>query len=427
MSKEKIVTRKHLARQERERRQTRNIMIVSIAVIVLVVGLLGYGILNERVLIPNRPVVTVNGEKVSLKEFQMQARYTRSNIISQYMQMYQFAEMFGSDPTYQDYFNQQLLQLSSQLEPVTVGQAVIEALIEDRLIRAEAQQRGITVTSEELDQALAEAFGYYADGTPTPVPTFAAQPTSTLSATQLALVPPTATPTLAATEVITQTATPTIVLPTATPGEPTATPTPYTEEAYQQEFNETISQMGESIQVTENDLRRIYESILLRTRLSEEITADTPKTIEQVWARHILVSSEITATLVMERLAAGVDFAALAAEFSTDTGSAQIGGDLGWFGKGMMVEVFETTAFSLEVGQISDPVESSFGWHIIQVLGHEDRALSETEYQNLVNKNFQDWLDAQRDAADIVIDESWVNNLPTEPSIPAEYRVTTTQ
>ena len=184
MSKEKIVTRKHLARQERERIQTRNIMIVSIAVIVLVVGLIGYGVLNEKVLIPNRPLITVNGEKVSLDEFQLQARYTRSNIVSQYVQMYQFAEMFSSDVTYQDYFNQQLVQLAYQLEPSLVGQAVVDGLIEDRLIRAEAEKRGITVTAAEVDLALGEAFGYFPNGTPTSAPTFAAQPTSTRSSTQ---------------------------------------------------------------------------------------------------------------------------------------------------------------------------------------------------------------------------------------------------
>lgn len=423
MSKQKIITRKHLARQQRERVQSRNIAIAAAAVIVIVVGLIGYGILNEKVLIPNRAVATVNGDKISLTDFQMQARYTRSNIISQYMQMYQFSEMFASDPNYQEYFMQQLAQLEYQLEPLTVGQAVIEALVEDRLIRAEAKARGISVSQEELDRALQEAFGYYANGTPTPAPTFATQPTSTLSPTQLALLPPTSTPTLAPTEVITQTATPTAVLPTATEAPPTATATPYTEEAFKADYDETLGQMNESIQVSEKDLRYIYENILLRTRLTDLLTADTPRTSEQVWARHILVSTEISATLVLDRLAAGEDFAALAQELSLDTGSGAQGGDLGWFGKGMMLEAFENTAFSLAIGEISAPIETSAGWHIIQVLGHEEKALTETEYNNLRQEKFQEWLDAQRDAADIVIDETWVDYVPTEPSIPESYSV----
>lgn len=432
MPQEKIVNRKHLARQQRERIQTRNITIAAAAVILLVIGVIGYGILNEQVLIPNRAVATVNGEKISLSEFQMQARYTRYNIVSQYIQYYQFAQMFGNDEAYADYFNEYLFQLASQLDTATVGQAVLDGLIEDRLIRAEAKKRGITVSPEEVDLALAELFSYFPNGTPTSAPTYAAQPTSTLSPTQLALVPPTKTPTLEPTTVITQTEVPTEVLPTATailatatPGEPTATATPYTEEAYLNEFKATVDGLQESIQVSEKDLRRIYESILLRSRLSEAITADTPNSTEQVWARHILVSSEMTATMVLAKLEAGEDFATLASDYSIDTGSAANGGDLGWFGKGQMVEEFETAVFSMEIGEISIPVESQFGWHIIQVLGHENRTLSESEYQDLLNQKFQTWLQEQRTASEIVIDENWIQEVPTEPTIPAEYAITT--
>ncbi|MCU0485299.1 MAG: peptidylprolyl isomerase [Anaerolineales bacterium] len=427
MPNEKIVNRKHLARQQRERIQTRNITLAAIAVIVLVIGVIGYGILNEQVLIPNRAIATVNGEKISLSEFQMQARYTRYNIVSQYIQYYQFAQMFGNDEAYADYFNQYLIQIASQLDTATVGQAVLDGLIEDRLIRAEAKKRGITVSPEEVELALGELFSYFPNGTPTSAPTYAAQPTSTLSATQLALVPPTQTPTLEPTAVITQTAVPTEVvnLPSPTPSEPTATATPYTEEAYKKEFTDTIGGLEESIQVTEKDLRRIYESILLRSRLSEAITADTPNSTEQVWARHILVSSEVTATLVLEKLEAGEDFATLATAYSIDTGSSVNGGDLGWFGTGQMVEEFETAAFGLEIGEISAPIKSQFGWHIIQVLGHENKTLSESEYNDLLDQKFQTWLDEQRAASEVVIDENWILEVPAEPTIPAEFAITT--
>ncbi len=420
MSKDKqILTRKHLARQERDRIQTRYVMVAAIAIIVLIVGLIGYGILNEKVLIPNRPVATINGEKISLKEFQVQARYTRQNIINQYMQTYQFAQMFGSDQTYTDYFNQQLVQIAYQLDPTLVGQAVIDGLIEDRIIRAEAKKLGITVTNEEVDKALQDAFGYYPGGTPTVAPTYPALPTSTLSPTQLALVPPEPT------QVITQTATPTSIPPTATPAEPTVTPTPYTEEAFKTNFDKTVSGLDTSIQVSENDLRRIYESILYRQKVYEVKTVDAPHTSEQVWARHILVADEATAKQVLARLQAGEDFTALAKELSTDTGSASVGGDLGWFGKGKMDAAFETSAFNMSIGQISEPVKSSFGWHIIQVLGHENRPLDEQAYTDLRKANFQTWLDEQRKTDDVQINESWVSNVPVEPTIPPEYSVTT--
>lgn len=92
---------------------------------------------------------------------------------------------------------------------------------------------------------------------------------------------------------------------------------------------------------------------------------------EQVQARHILIAGKdaearAKAHRLSKELAAGADFAALAKEHSADTGSAQRGGDLGFFGKGRMVPEFEQTAFALKDGQISDPVESQFGLHIIQ-------------------------------------------------------------
>ena len=85
----------------------------------------------------------------------------------------------------------------------------------------------------------------------------------------------------------------------------------------------------------------------------------------EVHARHILVATEDEAKAVEERLKKGADFAALANELSKDPGSK--GGDLGFFTRDKMVPEFADVAFKLDVGQVSDPVKTQFGWHVIKV------------------------------------------------------------
>ncbi len=88
----------------------------------------------------------------------------------------------------------------------------------------------------------------------------------------------------------------------------------------------------------------------------------------EVRASHILVRTEQEAKDLYAEITNGKDFAQVAAEKSLCP-SGQNGGDLGFFGKGMMVKPFEDAAFELEVGQLSQPVETQFGWHLIQVTG----------------------------------------------------------
>jgi peptidyl-prolyl cis-trans isomerase C len=88
---------------------------------------------------------------------------------------------------------------------------------------------------------------------------------------------------------------------------------------------------------------------------------------EQVHARHILVATKEDAEAIKAELATGKPFEILAMEKSTDPSAKQNGGDLGFFQRGQMVKPFEDAAFAMEPGQVSDPVESQFGWHIIKV------------------------------------------------------------
>ena len=108
--------------------------------------------------------------------------------------------------------------------------------------------------------------------------------------------------------------------------------------------------------VTEASMRALYDESVKQMKPEPEIRA-----------RHILVETEDAAKAVVTRLKAGEDFAKVAGEVSKDPGSGAEGGDLGYFTKERMVPEFSTAAFAMKVGDVSDPVKSQFGFHVIKV------------------------------------------------------------
>jgi peptidyl-prolyl cis-trans isomerase C len=108
--------------------------------------------------------------------------------------------------------------------------------------------------------------------------------------------------------------------------------------------------------VNERDARKFYET---------ELGAAKPE--EEVRARHILVESREKARDLFEKIAHGSDFAALAKQYSMDPGSKDQGGELGFFGRGQMVPQFEEAAFKLKRGEVGEPFQTQFGWHLVRV------------------------------------------------------------
>jgi len=124
----------------------------------------------------------------------------------------------------------------------------------------------------------------------------------------------------------------------------------------------------------ERALRRAYFADAIAAAVTEEaVRADYEafaadfEPQEEIRASHILVETEEEADSIKAQLDGGADFAVLAREHSIDPGAAN-GGDLGFFGRGMMVQPFEQAAFALgEPGDVSEPVQSQFGWHVIKL------------------------------------------------------------
>ncbi len=117
-----------------------------------------------------------------------------------------------------------------------------------------------------------------------------------------------------------------------------------------------LQKTGQAAQ-TDDALHKVYDNAIKQMKPEEE-----------VHARHILVATEDEAKQIEAALKQGADFATLAKEKSKDPSGAANGGDLGWFTKDQMVPEFADAAFKLDKGQISDPVHTQFGWHIILVV-----------------------------------------------------------
>ena len=96
---------------------------------------------------------------------------------------------------------------------------------------------------------------------------------------------------------------------------------------------------------------------------------------DEIEARHILVDTEEKAKELYDKVAAGEDFAKLAEANSNDPGSKADGGKLGYFSKGQMVKEFEDAAFALKKGEVSKPVKTQFGWHVIKIEDRRAKAL----------------------------------------------------
>ena len=449
----KVHSKKHLARMEKEQRQKKALLISLIAILGAIILVVIYGLLNDTVLKPKKAVARVNGSVITVEQFQKRVKYERFSLVQSYLQyaLSQWAYFFQS----------QLLSVQNQLDnSVQFGSDTLDTMVKEKVVEQMAQELGITVSDAEVETYLQENFGYYANGTPTPEPTEIIYPTSTLSGTQRALITATPIPTEAPTEAPTalptstatleptatlaagataETALPsaTEVLPTETPTEaptemPTATeipatPTPYTLEGYQGLYATMVANVGSETGFTDADLREYVRGIILQKKVYDELTKDITPEQDMVWARHILVATEPEAKLILTKLAEGEDWTSLAAQFSTDTSNSANGGDLGWFGHDQMVQEFEDAAYALKIGEISQPVKSEFGYHIIQVLGHETRTLSSSELSSIKSAFYSKAVQAAQDKADIKKYNIWASVVPSEPTIPTEYRLSSSQ
>jgi parvulin-like peptidyl-prolyl isomerase len=176
-----------------------------------------------------------------------------------------------------------------------------------------------------------------------------------------------------------------------------------------------LQQLLEKNSLTEAGLRDRLQRNMLREKLQTAIGQEQiPDTQEQVHARHILLATQDQANEVLTQLQAGADFATLAGQLSSDPGSKDKGGDLGWFARGVMDKPFEEAAFAVQSGQLSDVVRGANGYHLIQVLERNPaRAIPADQLTPQRQKAFTDWLATRRSSQDVKLqlnqpDRDWI-------------------
>jgi len=378
----KELTRKQRSRLERERRIERFLIWGVTLVGIVVVGVLGYGLVVEKIIKAREPVAVVGAVPIRTAEFQARVRFERMQMENELQ--YWAQQQQALDPTdpnaqsYLEYIQGHLRDLQTRLSSATIIEdQVLDQLIQEELVRQEAERRGITVAPEEVQREVELYFGYDRNPTtPTPTPAPA----------------PTATPPLALTEVLTPTPT-TIPLPTSTP---------MTEEGFRRLYGIYLEQSLGPLDISEQQYRSWVEASLLIEKLQERMNAEVPTVADQVKLRFLTVDSEERADELAARLDAGEDSQALADELNEEDEGTGYGTELGWFPKDILESNLGTEladlAFSLEVGEHSQPVLGQDGawYYIIEVMGHEEQVLDSFVRQQLGAEAFREWLDAQQ-------------------------------
>lgn len=387
------MTKKQRTRAEREARLNRWIIAGTIALGVLVVGILLYGYLAENVFKGRAPVATVNGVPITTADFQARVRHYR--IVLQEQRNYYTALRMELDPTdpntsfMLEYLNGQIRQIDSMLSEAyatLLGKEVLDRMAQEEVLRQEATRRGIAVSQEEIDRAIEEQFGYDRD------------------AAMAALLTPTVVPTVPVTAE-------TALTVTATPE-----PTPVPKEEFDRRYQEYVKTYLKPSGLSEAKFRAMVEASLLYDKLRQAMAAELPQAMEQVQIRYFSLPTQEEAGQVAERLDKGEKWEEIAAEIKADEESQAYTSEPDWATRGFLAEQFgeeaANTVWETPVQQYTAPLAGTDGrWYLVQVMGREVRELESWLRSYEEQRVFQEWLQGQM--ATVQYGE-WASKVPTK-------------
>ncbi len=413
------LTRRQASRARREAQMQRLVLAGSVVTAIAVIGVLVYAYVNQQYLLPNHAVATVNGEAITVKQFQDRVKV--------------------------DLYFLALNPFAGSTDPRVIAQQSLDNLIDEALMRQEAKELNVTVIDSEVQHRAELAFGYNGGRllptatpfpteeptkpttptltstfvfTPTPTQTETPNPSLTTTPTETSASLPTVTPTLDLTTTATPTTAPTATtIPTATLTlTPYPTSTPVALDQYTKQSTDFFTNAAKATGLTAEQFKSIWydkvRALILREKLIPALKIDPDQTREMVHAAHILVDSQDAAKQVLDRIAKGESFEKLAAELSRDTSNAYRGGDLGWFNHEDMVAPFADVAFSTQPGTISQPVQTQYGWHIIKVYEKAAVPLTPSEKDSNIQTKFDDMVKKWRGEGKVITEDNWIQHVP---------------
>ncbi len=323
-------------------------------------------------------VATLNGTNITLDEFKEAVRYKRFSTLQEYQYISYLYSMYNM-PLDESLTKNYETALSEEGK-TDLGQKTIDQLVYNIILDNESQKAGISVTDQEVNDSLKQMFGITDENAENQAD---ASADTMLDSNSSDMTPP----------------------------EPEINQEAELQTAIDNYFSATVGDLFSQ----DFFKKQIYFSLLESKLLDETVFADHVFEAEMVSARHILVETEDIAKEVLGKLDAGEKWDDLAAAYSKDTSNKDNGGNLGWFARGMMVKPFEDAAFALESGQISDPIKTDFGFHIIASDGKENRPLEDEALSNAKNELYQTWYEEITAEYKPETFEIWTDNVPMEP------------
>ena len=413
-------SRKDILRKRKEAEQTRRIRLAVGGVAGLLLLVMLVAVINEVFVAPSRAVATVNGEAITVRQFQDRVEYERAQRIISLENQF---EAFGGDVgIIQQFSSQTIIELQ---DAEALAEGVLTQMTQEVLIRQEAEARGITVSDAEVDAEVGSFFNYFAGGLPTAEPT--ASPT----------VEPTPSLTPIPTAVITDVVPVDPPFPTPTLG-PTSAPEPTAPAVSKESFDEQLGEvLADFDNLGANDavFREVVRLNLYADKLTEALGEenDVPSEAMQASIFTLSFDTQADADEAMAMIEAD-DFLTVwntirSTPPDPDAATTSTATELLWRTQDGIVasygEDVAEVAFSLPPNVPSTPIEQvvdaeTSRFHIVQVSGREIRPLSDAVIQNAKQTIVQNLI-AEKSVAGIEIMETWRNYYPSRPVLDAKF------